>query len=65
MESHTFAAFCNRAGVQGVVMCVALLNRLGRGEENDQVTADPGTMKAWMDKALEVLLQYVDTRVEE
>lgn len=65
MESHTFAAFCNRAGVQGAVMCVALLNRLGRGEENDQVTADPATMKAWMDRALDVLLQYVDTRVEE
>jgi len=62
MESHTFAAFCNRAGIQGAVMCVALLNRLGRGQQNDQVTADPGTMKAWMDKALEVLLRYVDTR---
>lgn len=62
MESHTFAAFCNRAGVQGAVMCVALLNRLGRGQENDQVTADSGTMKAWMDKALQVLLEYVDTR---
>jgi len=62
MESHTFAAFCNRAGVQGAVMCVALLNRLGRGQENDQVTADSGTMKTWMDKALEVLLHYVDTR---
>lgn len=62
MESHTFAAFCNRAGIQGAVMCVALLNRLGRGQQNDQVTADRGTMKAWMDKALEVLLRFVDTK---
>jgi len=63
MESHTFAAFCNRANVQGAVMCVALLNRLGKTCENDQVTADSGTMKAWMDKALQVLLEYVDTKV--
>lgn len=63
MESHTFAAFCTRANVSGAVMCVALLNRLGKGRENDQVTASSATMKHWVDSAAGVLMELINRRV--
>lgn len=59
MESHTFAAFCARANISGAVMCVALLNRLGKGVENDQVTATGATMKHWVDDACGVLMEFI------
>lgn len=62
MESHTFSAFCTRANIKGAVMCVALLNRLGKGKENDQITADMETMSGWMDRAMIVLKEFIDSR---
>jgi uridine phosphorylase len=61
MESHTFAAFCTRAGVNGAVMCIALLNRLGRSKDNDQVTAGSATMAEWMDRGIRILLEFIES----
>jgi len=62
MESHTFSAFCTRAGVKGAVMCVVLLNRLGKGKENDEVSADVDTMSDWMTNGMNVITNFAESR---
>jgi len=62
MESHTFSAFCTRPKVKGAVMCVALLNRFGKGKQHDQITADMATMSQWMDNGMKILIKFIESQ---
>ncbi|XP_035207739.1 uridine phosphorylase 2-like isoform X2 [Stegodyphus dumicola] len=59
MESLTFAAMCNTAGVKGGVICVTLLDRL----KDDQVTASSETLKEWQLRVLHLAAYYVKAKL--
>merc|ERR1712137_534138 len=56
MESTCFAAWCNRTGITGMILCAALLNRL----EGDQVTATPEQLHSYSAAAQEVALRVIE-----
>jgi len=60
MESHVFAAFCNKMNIEGAVMCVVLLNRYGSDFTHDQVTATPEQMGDWIQQSIQILLDFID-----
>ena len=55
MESTEFASFCNRAGIPGAIVCVALLNRL----KGDQVESSPEQLAQYSDNAQAVVINYI------
>ena len=55
MESTEFAAFCNRAGIPGAIVCVTLLNRL----KGDQVESSPEQLAQYSDNAQAVVINYI------
>jgi len=62
MESHTFSAFCTRANIKGAVMCVSLLNRLGKGKDNDLIVASKDTLTGWMENGMLILKEFIERR---
>lgn len=61
MESTAFAAFCNRAGIPGAVVCTTLLDRL----QGDQVTSTPQQLAEFSDNAQTVVINYIKGQLEK
>ena len=59
MESTEFAAFCNRAGIPGAIVCVALLDRL----KGDQVEASPEQLAQYSDNAQAVVIKFIQKQL--
>jgi uridine phosphorylase len=55
MESTAFAAFCMRADIPSVIICVALINRLN----GDQITSTKEEMKHYTDNLLDFVSGFV------
>ena len=55
MESTAFAAFCVRADIPSVIICVALINRLN----GDQITSTKEEMKHYTDNLLDFVAGFV------
>ncbi|XP_054721806.1 uridine phosphorylase 2-like isoform X2 [Uloborus diversus] len=59
MESLTFAAMCQNAGVKGAVICVTFLDRL----KDDQVTASADILKMWQKRVLHLAAMYIKEKL--
>jgi len=60
MESHIFAAFCNKMEIQGAVMCVALVNRYGQSFQNDQLQISNQQIVEFTQRSIDVLMEFID-----
>lgn len=58
MESTAFAAFCMRAQIPSVIICVTLINRLN----GDQITSTKEDMKYYTDNLLDFVVGFVFTQ---
>lgn len=59
MESLQFGAFCNRAGLEGAVICVTLVDRL----KGDQITATPEALSRYSERAQQAAINFIRTRL--
>ena len=58
MESTAFAAFCMRADIPSVIICVALINRLN----GDQILATKEEMKLYTDNLLDFVAGFITSQ---
>ena len=58
MESTAFAAFCLRADIPSVIICVALINRLN----GDQILATKEEMKLYTDNLLDFVAGFITSQ---
>jgi uridine phosphorylase len=58
MESTAFAAFCLRANIPSVIICVALINRLN----GDQIIATKEEMKLYTDNLLDFVAGFITSQ---
>lgn len=58
MESTAFAAFCLRANIPSVIICVALINRLN----GDQIIATKEEMKLYIDNLLDFVAGFITSQ---
>ncbi len=58
MESTAFAAFCLRANIPSVIICVALINRLN----GDQILATKEEMKLYTDNLLDFVAGFITSQ---
>merc|ERR1712183_914621 len=57
MEAPAFGAFCNRAGIQGAIVCCSIVNRL----KGDQISSTPAQLGQFSVDAQAVVTQYMKT----
>lgn len=60
MESTLFLAFCNRANLEGAVVCVTYLNRLFGDRNNDQI---PDEMDTFEKRPLLTVIKYISNQL--
>lgn len=63
MEATCLAAFCNRTGIRGALICSALIDRLKGDQTMDQATGDQ--IGQWNSDAQEVVIEWLRDKLAE
>lgn len=61
MECTVLASLCQKTGVKGAIICVALLDRM----KGDQVTISTETYKSYQERPRALLIKYLRKKLQE
>jgi len=61
MECTILASLCQKTGVKGAIICVALLDRL----KGDQVMISKETYKSYQERPRALLIKYLRKKLQE